>query len=127
MSVIIRHDQLIVFQRAVDAAMKVFEICLSLPPSERYELKSQWVRASRSVAANIAETWRKRFYRSHFLSKLTDIDAEAAECQVWDLISLRCGYISEATYHDLYNRYDEILRLAASMRKESKAWTLKNT
>jgi len=37
----------------------------------------------RSVAANIAEGFRKRRYSNHFVSKLTDCDAEASETQVW--------------------------------------------
>jgi four helix bundle protein len=40
-------------------------------------------RASRSVGAQIAEAWGKRRYRRHFVSKLTDADAEQLEAQHW--------------------------------------------
>jgi four helix bundle protein len=39
-------------------------------------------RSSRSVAANLAEGYRKRQYPNMFVSKLADCDAEAAETQV---------------------------------------------
>jgi four helix bundle protein len=125
MAPITRHDDLLIFQRAIDAAVLVFYACKSLPRSERFELQSQWLRSSRSVPANVAEMWRKRYYRPHFLSKLTDIEAEAAESQVWALLSYRFEYISEATYTELYNAFDEVLRLAVAMGKEADRWTMR--
>jgi four helix bundle protein len=48
-----------VFQRAMDAAMRVFEISKTFPKEETYSLTDQVRRASRSVCANLAEAWRK--------------------------------------------------------------------
>jgi four helix bundle protein len=44
-------------------------------------MTSQILRSSRSVAANLAEGYRKRRYPSMFVSKLADSDAEATETQ----------------------------------------------
>ena len=127
MGLIISHAELLIFRQAMDAALLVFHACSLLPRSEQFELKSQWLRSSRSVAANIAEAWRKRYYRPHFLSKLTDVEAEAAECQVWALMAFRCGYISQDTYARINDIYEETLRMAVSMARNANRWTMKKT
>ncbi|MEQ9580564.1 MAG: four helix bundle protein [Arenibacter sp.] len=40
-------------------------------------------RSSRSVSANIAESYAKRLYPKYFINKLTDSDAENLETQMW--------------------------------------------
>lgn len=80
----IRHfRELEVYQLAMEAALRIFEISKSFPVEERYSLTDQIRRSSRSVCANIAEAWRKRRYPNAFVSKLSDAEAEAAETQVW--------------------------------------------
>lgn len=68
-----------VYRAAYEAAMAVFRVSLGFPDDERYGLTSQIRRSSRSVAANIAEAWRKRRYPAAFIAKLNDAEAEAAE------------------------------------------------
>ena len=71
---ITRHTELEVFQRAFEAAMKVFEVTKPFPKGEMYSLTDQVRRSSRSVAANITEAWRKRRYEAAFVSKLNDAE-----------------------------------------------------
>ena len=54
------YKELRVYQAAMDAAMRIFEISKRFPPEERYSLTDQIRRASRSVCSNIGESWRKR-------------------------------------------------------------------
>ena len=56
------HLDLMVYQKAFEAAMAIFEVSKSFPPEERYALTDQMRRSSRSVCANLAEAWRKRRY-----------------------------------------------------------------
>lgn len=44
-----------VYQNAIEAAMKIFEITKSFPAEEKYSMVDQMRRSSRSVCANIAE------------------------------------------------------------------------
>ena len=84
------HRDLKVYQLAYNLAMQIFEESRAFPHEERYSLTSQIRRSSRSVAANIAEGFRKRQYPNMFVSKLADSDAEATETQVWlDFAGLR--------------------------------------
>jgi len=59
---ILRHQDLLVYRKSIEAAMQIFELSKSFPKEETYSLTDQIRRASRSVPANIAEAWRKRRY-----------------------------------------------------------------
>lgn len=100
--------ELIAYQKAFDLSMEIFNLSKSFPSEEKYSLTDQIRRSSRSVCANIAEAYRKRRYVNHFISKLTDSDAENSETNVWLEFSLKCGYISHEKYSDLYNRNTEV-------------------
>jgi four helix bundle protein len=71
---ILRHQDLLVYQKAIEVAMRIFEITRSFPKEEIYSLTDQVRRSSRSVAANIAEAWRRRRYAAAFVSKLNDAE-----------------------------------------------------
>jgi four helix bundle protein len=73
------HRELKVWQESMDAAMEIYKITKSFPADEKYSLVDQIRRSSRSVAANIAEAWRKRRYEAAFRSKLNDSESEACE------------------------------------------------
>ena len=66
------HRDLKVFQLAYDLAMEIFHLSKSFPVEEKYSLTDQIRRSSRSVAANIAEGFRKRRYPNMLINKLTD-------------------------------------------------------
>ena len=72
-------------------------------------------RSSRSIGGNIAEAWQKRMYQAHFVSKLTDADAEQAETQHWLDTALACKYISEEVHTNLMNQCMEIGRMLGKM------------
>ena len=71
------HKGLIVYQIAYQAALEINEITKLFPKEEKYSLTDQIRRSSRSLCANLAEAWRKRKYPKNFISKLTDVEAEA--------------------------------------------------
>lgn len=75
--------ELLAFQKSFQLAMDIFQSSKSFPKEEKYSLTDQIRRSSRSVSTNIAEAYRKRRYTNHFISKLTDSDAENSETNVW--------------------------------------------
>ena len=103
------HRELRVWQNTMGMAMRVFELSKAFPPEERFSLTDQFRRASRSVAANISEGWRKRRYEAAFIAKLSDAEAEVAETQTWAEFALRCGYLTPHDVADLDARCEEIL------------------
>ncbi len=121
---ITRHTELEVFQRAFEAAMRIFELSKRFPREEMDSLTDQVRRSSRSVAANLTEAWRKRRYEAAFIAKLSDAETEAAETQTWLLFSHRCGYLPSEESADLHETYEVILRMLVSMMANSKKWIL---
>lgn len=91
--------------------MEIFHVSKSFPKEETYSLTDQIRRSSRSVCANISEAYRKRLYPKHFVSKLTDSDAENAETQTWLKFALACEYMSNESYNDLFSKSEEIGKL----------------
>ena len=77
------YKELRVYQLAMDAAMKIFELSKRFPVEEKYSLTDQMRRSSRSVCTNVGEAWRKRRYPAHFVSKMSDSEGEAEETRVW--------------------------------------------
>lgn len=102
---------LIVYKKAFELAMEIFEMTKSFPKEEKYSLIDQIRRSSRSVCANLGEGYRKRKYPAHFVSKITDCDAENTETQVWLDFSLRYNYITEEVYKDKLAKSEEVGRL----------------
>ncbi len=87
------HRELEVYRQAFEAAMQIYELSRSFPREEVYSLTDQIRRSSRSVCANLAEAWRKRRYAAAFTSKLSDVESESAETQVWLEFAVKCGYL----------------------------------
>jgi four helix bundle protein len=83
------HRDLRVYQSAYALAMEIFHLSRTFPREEVYSLTNQIRRSSRSVAANLAEGFRKRRYPNMLVNKLTDCDGEARK--------LKCGLISLLT------------------------------
>lgn len=91
--------------------MEVFELTKSFPIDEKYSLTDQIRRSSRSVCANMAEAYRKRSYLKHFISKLTDSDAENSETKVWLDFSLACNYLSKEKHAIMIQEVNEVEKL----------------
>lgn len=96
------------YKKAFEISMEVFHLSKSFPAEEKYSLTDQIRRSSRSVCANFAEAYRKRRYVNHFISKLTDCDAENSETNVWLEFALKCNYITEEQYISLIQKNNEV-------------------
>ncbi len=116
------YKQLRVYQAAIDAAMRIFELTKHFPAEEKFSLPDQIRRSSRSVCSNIGEARRKRRYAAHFVSKLSDSEGEAEETRVWLEISKRCGYLSEVDACNLDREYDRILGQLVRMIEKPQQW-----
>src|SRR3990172_8317679 len=99
---------LIVYRKARELSLGIFRLTKRFPTEENYSLTDQIRRSSRSIGAQIAESWAKRRYEKHFVSKLTDSDGEQQETQHWIETALDCGYLSEPQGRKLLERYASI-------------------
>ena len=113
---------LIVYQTARSVSRRFFEVSKTFPDEEKYSLTDQGRRSSRSIGAQIAEAWAKRRYERHFVSKLTDADAEQQETQHWVETALDCGYVSERTRDELVEELKKTGRMLQSMMDKAEAF-----
>ena len=124
MGKIFTHGDLEVYRKAFEAAMAIFEMSKRFPREEQYSLTDQIRRSSRSVCANLAEAWRKRVYRAAFIAKLVDVEAEAAETQVWLNFVTQCNYSDSQETVPLHAAYNAILGTLVGMRKHPETWVI---
>lgn len=118
---------LLAFKKSFQLAMRIFEISKSFPIEEKYSLTDQIRRASRSVPANIAEAYRKRAYPKHFISKLSDSDAENSETFTWLLFANKCNYINSEIFQELSNEIEEVGKLIHFMMNNPSKFGVKLT
>ncbi len=123
----IRHFRdLIVYQKAFERAMDIFQLTKGFPSAEKYSLIDQIRRSSRAVCSNLAEGWRKRRYQAVFVNKLTDSMQEASETQTWLEFSLRCDYINREKFDSLDIEYEDIIKMLNSMEMNAGKFCYKN-
>ena len=109
------YRELEVYKLSRQLSKDVFEISKSFPKEEMYSLTDQIRRASRSVGGQIAEAWAKRRYEKHFVSKLTDADAEQLETLHWVETALDCSYLSQEISSNLLEKLFSVGKMLHSM------------
>ncbi len=106
---------LIVYKKSFALAMSIFEMSRVFPREEMYSLTDQIRRSSRSTNICLVEAYRKRRYKAHFISKLTDSDMENSETKGWLKFALSCNYICLQKHDELVSQSDEIGKLLHHM------------
>jgi four helix bundle protein len=114
-----RFRDLVVYQKAKKVSRAIFEISKGFPKEETYSLTDQIRRASRSIGAQIAEAWAKRSYERHFVSKLTDADAEQMETQHWIDELCDCKYLDTKQAGELLEELMQIGRMLNSIMEKA--------
>jgi four helix bundle protein len=103
------------YKSAFELQQRIFEVSKTWPREESYSLTDQIRRSSRSIGANIAESWSKRRYPAHFKSKLTDADGELQETLHWLDTAKACGYVKESECADLLSLAESAGKQLGSM------------
>jgi four helix bundle protein len=103
-------------------AHEIFTITTAFPPEERYSLTDQWRRAVRAIGAAITEAWGKRQYVAHFVSKLTDADAEKCETIHWTEIAFDCAYIDAQCKRKVLQECERIGRMLGTMMERAESF-----
>jgi four helix bundle protein len=94
------HRDLIVWQKAMDLVMAVYNATASFPKEETYSLTSQIRRAVVSIPANIAEGQGRRLTKE-FLYFLANARGSLLELDTHLEIALRLRYLDEGQYSKL--------------------------
>ena len=111
-----------VYKKARILAEAVYEASSKFPSSERYSLTHQIPRSSRSIGGQIAESWAKRRYPKHFVSKLTDADGEQMETLHWLNICEDRSYLTTDSLSHLRSLCVEIGKMLGSMIRKAETF-----
>ena len=84
-------EELIVWQKAHAFTLTVYKISEAFPKHEIYGLTSQFRRAEVSIAANIAEGYRKKSLKDK-LNFLSIAHSSLEECRYYIILSKDLGY-----------------------------------
>ncbi len=114
-----------VYVKSYDLAMRIFEMSKRFPVEERFSLTSQIRRSSRSVCLNLREAWAKRRFELHFISKLTDCDAEINETDSALDFARDCGFIDVEAHRQLVGQCAEVRKMLGAMLQNPAPFLLK--
>jgi len=110
------HEQLDVWNKAMDLVVNIYRSTDSFPREERFGLTSQIRRAAVSVPANIAEG-AARHSSKEFAYFLSNAQGSASELETELLIARRLGFLNETAYGELRAALDSIGRMIIGLTK----------
>ena len=97
---------IIAWQKAHQFVLLVYKVTKNFPEWERYGLCSQFQRAAVSIAANIAEGYKK-LSKADKLRLMNVAQGSLEECRYYVLLSKDLDYIPENAYLCLNNSIEE--------------------
>src|SRR5882762_3890952 len=114
-----------VYQEMFALQQDIFVLTKKWPREEQYSLIDQIRRSSRSMGGNVAESWAKRRYPAHFVSKLTDADGELQETSHWLATAAACAYLVGEQQAMFQTRLDGIGSKLGRMMSKPESFTPK--
>jgi four helix bundle protein len=106
--------ELIVWQKAHQFVLSVYEITKGFPKEEIYGLTSQFRRAAVSIPANIAEGYRKRGKKDK-VRYFNIAEGSLEECKYYLILSKDLKYIVDNV--DIFSLAEEVSKLLYSYSK----------
>ena len=101
------HEELIVWQKAMDLVVAVYKLVKKLPKEELYALSDQMRRAVISIPSNIAEG-QARNSKKEFIQFLSIAQGSRAELQTQLLLCVKLGYVTEVEINNLLSLTEEV-------------------
>jgi four helix bundle protein len=116
------YKDLIVWQKAMDLVIDIYNLTAKYPKSELYTLTSQTRKSAVSMPSNIAEG-RSRGSRKDYIRFLIIAYGSGAELETQLEISRRLKFVSEKDIEKVNNLLIEILKMLNKTIKTLKANT----
>jgi four helix bundle protein len=109
------HEDLIVWQKAVDLVALVYEFSSKLPGREVYGMSAQMRRSAASIPANVAEGHGRETKKdyAHFVAIAR---GSLAETQTYVKLCVRLGYLTNAEVDGTLKLMNEIYRMLTVLK-----------
>jgi four helix bundle protein len=116
------YRDLLVWQKGIALAKKVYEITEVFPSAERFGLISQMRRSAVSIPSNIAEG-QARHTTGEFVQSISHAEGSAAELDTQLVLSTEFRYCTQTDAAELHEMIFEIRRMLNSLRRKLLART----
>ncbi|NPE25912.1 four helix bundle protein [Prevotella sp. PCHR] len=93
-------EDILAWQKAHELVIKIYKITRTFPETEKFGLCQQFQRAAVSIAANIAEGYKK-LGKADKLRFFNISQGSLKECRYYCILSKGLTYIDENTFHNL--------------------------
>ena len=113
---ITHYKDLLVWQKSMDLAEKIYEAVKSMPKEELYGLSDQMRRAVISVPSNIAEG-QQRSSTKDYIRFLHIARGSLGELETQIILCERLKYLEHEITYPLINQCDEIQRMISGLIK----------
>lgn len=109
------HRDLVVWQKAMDLAVFVYQLSGKFPAKETYRLVTQVTRSASSVAANIAEG-HARGSRRDYSQFLAIAKGSLMETETFVMLAVRLEYTTQAEAQHVLSLITEISKMLTALR-----------
>ena len=99
-------EDILAWQKAHQFVLNVYRVTQNFPDFERFGLGSQFQRAAVSIAANIADGFRK-LSQADKLRFMNIAQGSLEECRYYCILSRDLGYVDNNTYDLLSSNVNE--------------------
>ena len=109
------YRDLLVWQRGMGLAKRIYRMTKTFPGDERFGLTSQMRRSAVSVPSNIAEGQARRSTKE-FLQFLSHAEGSVAELDTQLILSTQLGYCNPQEVEDASALISELQKMLGSLR-----------
>jgi len=110
------YRELIVWQKAMQAAREIYRLVPMLPREETYGMRSQITRSAVSIPANIAEGWTRESNKEK-VQFLAIAQGSLAETETLLTLCEQLAWFPAEQTRTLRSLLDEVSRILTTMRR----------
>ena len=110
------YRDLLVWQRALELAVRIYRVSEKFPKSEIYGLTSQLRRAAVSVPSNVAEGYG-RSSRKEYLQFLSVAQGSLKELETQIILAQRLSYTSEKDAEDVLSASETVGKMLGGLMR----------
>ena len=108
------HQDLTVWQRAMELARETYQVTRTFPSEERFGLISQMRRAAVSIPSNIAEGWGRQT-TNQYIQFLQVAQGSASELETQLILAVDLQFLNPRTAHKAQTQIKEIRKMLRSL------------
>ena len=111
------YKDLVVWQKGIELAKRIYAVTRGFPNEERFGLTSQMRRAAISIASNVAEGQARRT-TPEFIQFVSHAEASAAELDTQIILAVELNFCRKTDVLPIYELNDEIRRMLNALHRK---------